>query len=205
MNRGTLYIVTAPSGCGKGTILENAADKHGLVYSVSATTRAPRTGEIDGVHYFFKSREDFEEMIKNDDFLEYAEYCGNFYGTPRDAVEKLIEEGKDVLLEIEVQGAMKIMDKLPQAVTLFILPPSVRELRRRLLKRGTEAAEVVEERVKKAICEIPFAKHFDFVIINDDINNAIRDFDACIIAAKHLRKCHGKDIDNKITEVLENE
>lgn len=205
MNRGTLYIVTAPSGCGKGTILENAADKHGLVYSVSATTRSPRTGEIDGVHYFFKSREDFEEMIKNDDFLEYAEYCGNFYGTPRDAVEKLIEEGKDVLLEIEVQGAMKIMDKLPQAVTLFILPPSVRELRRRLLKRGTEAAEVVEERVKKAICEIPFAKYFDFVIINDDINNAIRDFDACIIAAKHLRKCHDKDIDNKITEVLENE
>lgn len=205
MNRGTLYIVTAPSGCGKGTILENAADKHGLVYSVSATTRPPRAGEIDGVHYFFKSREEFEKMIKDDGFLEYAEYCGNLYGTPRAAVEKLLDEGKDVLLEIEVQGAMNIMDKLPQAATVFILPPSIKELRRRLLKRATEMPEVVEQRVKQAICEIPFAKYFDFVIINDDIDNAIRDFDACIAAAKHLRKCRGKDIDNKITEVLKNE
>lgn len=205
MSRGTLYIVTAPSGCGKGTLLNGADKRHGLVYSVSATTRQPREGEIDGVHYYFKSREEFEEMIKADDFLEYAEYCGNLYGTPRSAVEKLISEGKNVLFEVEVEGAMNLIKKLPEAVTIFILPPSVKELKRRLLKRGTEPVEKVDQRVKRAKSEIPYAKYFDFVIVNDDLDDALKDFDACIIAAKRARKYHCKDIDNKILEVLENE
>lgn len=205
MRKGTLYIVTAPSGCGKGTLLAGAIKKHGLKYSVSATTRAPREGEQDGVHYFFKSREEFEKMMKNGEFLEYAEYCGNFYGTPADYVKQQVDEGKDVLFEIEVQGAMNLMKKLPEATSIFILPPSVGELKRRLLKRGTEEEETVNARVEQAKKEIPYAEYFDYVIINDALEDAERDLDAVITAAGFSKKSHDGDIKSKVKEVLENE
>ncbi len=205
MSKGTLYIVTAPSGCGKGTILSTAIKKHGFNFSVSATTRKPREGEKDGVNYFFKTREEFEKMIAEDAFLEYAEFCGNYYGTPRTYVESLLDEGKDVVLEIEVQGAMNVIKMIPEAVSIFILPPSVKELRRRLLKRATEDIEVVEKRVLHAKTEIPYAKYFDYVIINDDLDDALRDFDACVMAARFSNKSHRNEIGNKILEVLENE
>ncbi len=205
MSKGTLYIVTAPSGCGKGTILSQAIEKHGLNLSISATTRAPREGERDGVNYFFKTREEFEKMISQNAFLEYAEFCGNFYGTPKDYVESLLSEGKDVLLEIEVQGAMNVIKMMPEAVSIFILPPSVSELKRRLLKRATEDIETVGQRVSQAKREIPFAKYFDYVIVNGDLDDAIRDFDLCVMAAKFLNKSHRQEIENKILEVLENE
>lgn len=205
MSKGTLYIVTAPSGCGKGTILAHAIEKHGFNFSVSATTRNPREGEKDGVNYFFKTREEFDKMIAENAFLEYAEFCGNYYGTPKAYVEGLLEEGKDVVLEIEVQGAMNVIDMIPEAVSIFILPPSVKELKRRLLKRATEDMEVVEQRVSQAKTEIPYAKFFDYVIVNDDLDDALRDFDACVIAARFSGKSHKNEIGNKILEVLENE
>jgi len=205
MSRGTLYIVTAPSGCGKGTILAHSIEKHGFNFSVSATTRKPRDGEKDGVNYFFKTREEFDQMISENAFLEYAEFCGNCYGTPRAYVEGLLEEGKDVILEIEVQGAMNVIKMIPEAVSIFILPPSVNELRRRLLKRATEDIEVVEQRVLQAKNEIPYAKFFDYVIVNDDLEDALRDFDACAMAARFSGKSHKNEIENKILEVLENE
>ncbi len=205
MSRGTLYIVTAPSGCGKGTILAHSIEKHGFNFSVSATTRKPRDGEKDGVNYFFKTREEFDQMISENAFLEYAEFCGNCYGTPRAYVEGLLEEGKDVILEIEVQGAMNVIKMIPEAVSIFILPPSVNELRRRLLKRATEDIEVVEQRVLQAKNEIPYAKFFDYVIVNDDLEDALRDFDACVMAARFSGKSHKNEIENKILEVLENE
>ena len=205
MSRGTLYIVTAPSGCGKGTILAHTIEKHGFNFSVSATTRKPRDGEKDGVNYFFKTREEFDQMISENAFLEYAEFCGNCYGTPRAYVEGLLEEGKDVILEIEVQGAMNVIKMIPEAVSIFILPPSVNELRRRLLKRATEDIEVVEQRVLQAKNEIPYAKFFDYVIVNDDLEDALRDFDACVMAARFSGKSHKNEIENKILEVLENE
>lgn len=205
MSRGTLYIVTAPSGCGKGTILAHSIEKHGFNFSVSATTRKPRDGEKDGVNYFFKTREEFDQMISENAFLEYAEFCGNCYGTPRAYVEGLLEEGKDVILEIEVQGAMNVIKMIPEAVSIFILPPSVNELRRRLLKRATENIEVVEQRVLQAKNEIPYAKFFDYVIVNDDLEDALRDFDACVMAARFSGKSHKNEIENKILEVLENE
>lgn len=205
MSRGTLYIVTAPSGCGKGTILAHSIEKHGFNFSVSATTRKPRDGEKDGVNYFFKTREEFDQMISENAFLEYAEFCGNCYGTPRAYVEGLLEEGKDVILEIEVQGAMNVIKMIPEAISIFILPPSVNELRRRLLKRATEDIEVVEQRVLQAKNEIPYAKFFDYVIVNDDLEDALRDFDACVMAARFSGKSHKNEIENKILEVLENE
>lgn len=205
MSKGTLYIVTAPSGCGKGTILAHAIEKYGFNFSVSATTRKPREGEKDGVNYFFKTREEFDKMIAENAFLEYAEFCGNYYGTPRAYVESLLDEGKDVVLEIEVQGAMNVMKMLPEAAAIFILPPSVKELKRRLLKRATEDMEVVERRVLQAKTEIPYARFFDYVIVNDDLEDALRDFDACVEAARFSGKSHKNEIENKILEVLENE
>ena len=205
MSKGTLYIVTAPSGCGKGTILADAIEKHGFNFSVSATTRQTREGEQEGVNYFFKTHEEFEKMIEEDAFLEYAEFCDNYYGTPREYVESMLKEGKDVVLEIEVQGAMNVMKNMPEAISIFILPPSIKELKRRLLKRATEDIEVVNQRTLQARTEVPYAKYFDYVIVNDDLDDAVRDFDACVTAAKFSNKSHKNEIENKILEVLENE
>ncbi|MCM1577701.1 MAG: guanylate kinase [Ruminococcus sp.] len=184
MKKGLLIVVSAPSGCGKGTLLAAAAKKMDFYYSVSATTRKPREGEKDGVNYRFLTREEFTEIARGGGMLEYAEYCGNFYGTPKKAVEEELEKGRDVLLEIEVQGALKVMEKCPEAVFIFILPPSLGTLRERLEKRGTESPEVIAERVAQAEREIKEAHRYGYAVVNDDLDKAAEDFIAVVRAEK---------------------
>ncbi len=196
-NKGLLLVVSAPSGCGKGTILGEILKDDSFYYSISATTRAPREGEQDGVNYHFITKEEFEQRIAQGGMLEYAQYCGNYYGTPKKEVEQMREAGRDVILEIEVEGAMKVRALCPDAVFLFIAPPSVEELRRRLNKRGTEAAEVIEERVSQAARELSYANRYDYIIVNGELEKAIQDF-RTVVRAEKLRTKNG----NKIDEVL---
>ncbi len=197
MSKGRLIVFSAPSGCGKGTMLEQILKNDGFRCSVSATTRSPRPGDVDGVNYHFISREDFEERISRDMFLEYAEYCGNYYGTLLSEVDPYLEKGIDVILEIEVQGAMKIRQKRPDAVFIFIAPPSVSELRRRLNKRGTETQEVIEERISQAAGEIALAEKYDYVIVNDALEDAVDDFFA-VMRAEKLKAANSGDIINEV-------
>lgn len=200
MNRGLLIVVSAPSGCGKGTLLAEILKDKDYYYSVSATTRSPREGEVDGVNYHFTTREEFEGLINSDGMLEYAQYCGNYYGTPKKEVEKKLSEGKNVILEIEVQGAMQVKKIAPEGVFVFILPPSVSELKKRLLKRGTEEIAVIEKRVAEAVGEIKYAEKYDYVIVNDDLAKAVEDFKT-VISAEKMRTKNSKEI---IDEVLKN-
>ncbi len=173
MSKGTLAILIGPSGSGKGTLIKELLQKqNGIFLSVSATTRAPRPGEVDGVSYYFTQKEDFEAMIAADALLEHARYVENYYGTPKAPVFERLERGEHVLLEIEMQGAMQVKAKYPQAVSIFIMPPSVQELRRRLTGRGTETAEVIEKRMAMAIGEMEYAKECDCVVVNDDVTRA---------------------------------
>jgi len=196
MSKGLLIVVSAPSGCGKGTILSQVLKNDNFYYSVSATTRAPREGETDGVNYHFLTQEEFDRLVAEDGMLEHACYCGNCYGTPRKAVFDKLEEGRDVILEIEVQGAMKIKEKCPEAVFVFILPPSLGTLRHRLEKRGTESAEAIDKRVGEAAGEIEQARKYDYIIVNDDLDNAVADFLAVVKAEKMTVKRSSDTIDN---------
>ncbi len=200
MSKGTLFIVSGPSGCGKGTVLAEILKQDNVYYSVSATTRAPRPGEINGVNYHFLSKDEFEKLIENGGMLEYANYCGNYYGTPKKPVEDMLTEGKNVILEIEVQGALKVMEKCPEAVSVFILPPSLKELRRRLHKRGTETEEVIEKRIGEAAGEIRKAVNYDYVMINGELEIAVSDL-LSIINSQKLKKENSEYL---IDEVLEN-
>ena len=200
MNKGRLIVFSAPSGCGKGTMLEEILKDPRFAVSVSATTRAPREGEKDGVNYHFLTREDFQQRIADGKFIEYAEYCQNFYGTLSSEVDGRLEKGLNVILEIEPQGAMKIREKRPDALFIFIVPPSVGELRRRLKKRGTETDEVIEERISKAAWEISQAEKYDYIIVNDALEDAVSDFFA-VIRGEQLKKEFSGDI---IEEVLKN-
>lgn len=200
MNKGLLIVVSGPSGCGKGTILAEVLKSGNFYYSVSATTRAPRPGEVDGVNYSFLTKEKFEELINNDGMLEHAFYCGNYYGTPKEQVMKNLENGKDVILEIEVQGALKVMETCPEAVFVFIMPPSVKELRRRLNKRGTESEDVIEKRIAQAISEIKLANKYNYIMVNGELEKAITDLISIINAEKMTRK----RAEYLINEVLEN-
>ena len=195
MGKGLLIVVSAPSGCGKGTILSEVLKNDNFFYSVSATTRAPREGEVNGVNYHFLTKEKFEELIASDGMLEYAQYCGNYYGTPRKAVFDKLDEGKDVILEIEVQGAMKIRERCPEAMFVFILPPSLGTLKERLVKRGTETMDVIEKRVGEAAREIETAYKYDYVIVNDDLQTAVDDFITAVKAEKMTVKRSEKIID----------
>ena len=166
--RGVLLVFSGPSGVGKGTrkakLFEEFADQ--IAYSVSATTRGPREGEVDGKDYFFISRQEFERRVKNNEFLEHAEFAGNCYGTPRAYVEKLLDSGMNVVLEIDVQGALQVMKSMPECVSVFILPPSFEELEHRLRGRGTETEEKVRERLETAKRELPYAPQYDYQIVN---------------------------------------
>ena len=171
--KGALIVVSAPSGCGKSTILKRLMERReNLRFSVSATTRAPRPGERDGVDYFFVSRAEFRQMILHDAFLEYAEYVGNFYGTPRAAVEAQLSKARDVYLDIEVQGAMQVKRNRPETLLIFVMPPSMEELERRLTGRGDVDPEIVRRRLTEAEREISMRGEFDFVVVNDAVERA---------------------------------
>ena len=174
-NNAKLIIFTGPSGVGKGTILTDffKRAKEDIIYSISCTTRKPREGEIDGVHYFFKQKEEFEELIRHDAFLEWANYSGNYYGTKKSFVEDNLKKGKSVLLEIELQGAMVIMQKCPNAVSIFIKPPTFEELERRLRGRHSENEESIQRRLSSAKDELRHIDLFKYVIENDKVENAV--------------------------------
>lgn len=187
-DNGLLYVVSAPAGCGKDTILEQVLGRMDTVgYSVSATTRAPREGEIDGVHYHFLTRERFEQMIRDNEVLEYTEYCGNYYGTPKKGVEELLAQGKDVILKIEVEGAMNIKRLFPECCMVFILPPSLAELERRLRKRGTETEEKILLRTQQAREELKYAENYDYLVVNGELELAVEEL-ISVIRAEKLRK-----------------
>lgn len=198
MKKGLLIVVSGPSGCGKGTILGDVTKEMGISYSVSATTRAMREGEADGVNYHYITKERFEQLIEEDKVLEYTTYCGNYYGTLRDEVESRREKGQDVLLEIEVEGAANVRRLCPDAVSVFIAPPSVKELERRLRKRGTETDEVIAERVSQAEREIRCASEYDYIIINGELEKAVLDVKSVINA----ERIFAEDKENIIREVL---
>ena len=172
--KGRLFIISGCSGVGKGTLLKMFLDKNPSVkLSISATTRTPRTGEKDGVNYFFISKEDFKKSVDNNEFLEWAEFSGNYYGTKKSFVEKTLNSGTDLILEIEVQGAAQVKAKMPEASTIFIMPPSVKELETRLRGRNTEDEETILKRLKEAAREIETGKGFDYQIVNDKLELAL--------------------------------
>ena len=184
-NKGLLVIFSGPSGCGKGTLMkELLARNSNLFLSVSATTRSPREGEQDGVHYYFLQKEQFEQLIAEEGVLEYACYCDNYYGTPKAAVEEKLNEGKNVILEIEVQGALQVMNKRPDAVSIFVLPPSVEELEHRLIGRNTEDLATIEKRLAQAKEEIKHASEYQYVVVNDRLPEAVAELEAILVAEK---------------------
>ena len=185
--KGLLIVVSGPSGTGKGTICKAIVEKRDDVFlSVSATTRQPREGEQNGVHYHFLSRAEFEKNIADGQMLEHAVFCGNYYGTPKKAVDEMLEAGKNVILEIEVQGAMKVREKYPDGVYVFVLPPSMAELRRRLTGRATETDDVVEERLKTALKEFGYIEKYNYILLNDEVDKAVARLES-IIDAEHCR------------------
>lgn len=187
--KGTLFVITGPSGAGKGTVLKQVIQSlDGLYFSVSATTRKPREGEVDGVHYHFLTKERFEELIEKDRFLEYAQYAGNYYGTPLDPVEEHLEQGHDVILEIELQGALQVKKRLPKAVLVFIAPPSFEELENRLRGRGTETEEVICKRLAIARQECANMDEFRFIVVNDKVEDAADRLRAIILSCRCLRE-----------------
>lgn len=196
MDKGLLFVVSAPAGCGKDTILGEVFKRTDTAgYAVSATTREPREGEVNGVHYHFLSRDEFQRKIAEGEVLEYAEYCGNYYGTLKKSVDTLILAGKDAILKIEVEGAMNIRKMFPEACLVFILPPSWEVLEQRLRNRGTETEKVIAERTKQARTEISFAKNYDYLIVNDKLEDAVNDLLAVFRAEKLKR--------SRCTELIE--
>lgn len=196
MKRGTLFIISAPSGTGKGTIVSELMKLNPSIYfSVSATTRAPREGEVDGVSYYFITREEFLELIKSGGMLEHAEFCGNLYGTPKKAVYDKLDEGHDVILEIETVGAMNVKAVCPEAVSIFILPPSLAELQHRLQTRGTDTPDVIARRVAEARTEIEKSRGYDYIIVNDDLSEAVEEIKAVMTAAKRMTKLNQDTIE----------
>ena len=196
--KGVLVIVSGPSGAGKSTIISRVSQQRSDIrFSVSATTREPREGEVDGVDYYFKTQEEFWEMIKADAFLEHAEYVGNYYGTPAAPVDESIEAGYTVILDIEVQGSAQVMDKRPDAVSVFLCPPSLEELERRLRGRGTDTEEKIRDRLMAAHREYAQAHKYSYIIINDDAEEAVRELDA-IITAERCRSKYILEGDNSL-------
>ena len=187
MRKGKSFIISGPSGVGKRTVLKALLEKRdNLYFSVSATTRSPREGEENGVHYHFIDVDTFRDWIGKNEFLEYAEYVGNFYGTPKKYVDAAMEEGKDVILDIEVQGATQVVSKRPDTVRIFIAPPSWDELERRLVERGTDAPEKIQKRLLRAKVEFQTAHTYDYFVINDTVENAVRELEA-IMTAEHCK------------------
>ncbi len=199
MNRkGILIVVSGFSGAGKGTLMKKLVQEYdNYALSVSATTRAPRAGEEDGREYFFVTKEAFERKIAEGGLIEYACYCGNYYGTPRDYVEKQLEAGRDVILEIEIQGALKIRKQFSSALLLFVMPPDAQELKRRLTGRGTETAEVIDRRMARAVEESEGIEEYDYIVVNDDLESCVKQLHE-IIAAAHNTPFRNEEFIEKI-------
>ena len=185
VSRGLLIVISGPSGAGKGTICKSFMDRNtDVVLSVSATTRAPRKGEVEGVNYYFMTKEKFKEKIKANDFLEYAEVYDNYYGTPKSNVEEILESGKNVILEIDIQGALKVKENTEEGTFIFILPPSMEELKQRIIKRGSETQESLMKRFKSAYKEINFVSKYNYAVVNDKVDMAVEKLEAIISAEK---------------------
>lgn len=195
MRKGLLVVVSGPSGAGKGTICQALLEKMPLAYSVSATTRKPRAGEVDGESYYFLSVEAFEKMIEKDELLEWAKVYDNYYGTPLKKVEEKLAAGEDILLEIDTQGAMKVREKFPEGVYIFILPPSLAELERRIRGRDTETEDVLQKRLAAAIDEIEAGKCYKYVVTNDEVDGAVDSVCAILAAERRLVARNGELFD----------
>lgn len=186
--KGLLIVLSGPSGVGKGTVRQAifSQGERDFMYSISATTRKKRVGEVDSEDYFFKSREEFESMIKNNQLLEYTEYVGNYYGTPIDYVKKTLNEGNDIFLEIEVQGAMQVKERMPEGIFIFLTPPDLTELESRILNRGTDESPIIQQRMEKAVEELNLIRYYDYAVENDTVQNAVKNILA-IIQSEHLK------------------
>lgn len=185
--KGVLAVVSGFSGAGKGTLMKALLSEHADQYalSISATTRGPREGEVDGREYFFKTKDQFEQMIAEDALIEHACYVGNYYGTPKSYVMEQLEAGKNVILEIEIQGALKVKERFPDTLLLFVTPPSAGELERRLRGRGTETDEVIKSRLKRAVEEAEFMDRYDYILVNDDLETCVREMHELIQAQRY--------------------
>lgn len=198
MNKGILVVVSGFSGVGKGTVMRALLDKYNnYSLSVSVTTRAPRPGEIDGKDYFFRTKDEFEKLVKEDALIEYAQYVDNFYGTPRAYVEEQLKQGKDVILEIELQGARKVKEKFPEALFIFVTPPSMEELKKRLIGRGTESPEVIASRMKRACEESEGMEEYDYLLVNDKLEECVEQLHQ-IIRGEHFRTDRNQEFIKKI-------
>lgn len=192
--KGILLVVSGFSGAGKGTLMKELLLRYdNYALSVSATTRAPRKGEADGQEYFFRTKEEFETMIEQGELIEYTCYVGNYYGTPRAFVEQQMKLGKDVILEIETQGALQVKGRFPDTLLLFVTPPSVEELRKRLIERGTESMEVIEERLHKAAEEAEYMGEYDYIIVNDSLDECV-EYVHHVIQSEHSRAARSKEL-----------
>lgn len=202
--KGILIVISGFSGAGKGTLVKGLMNRYdNYALSISATTRNPRTGEENGREYFFKTREEFMKMIDDNKLIEYAEYVGNFYGTPKDYVDSQLNSGKDVILEIEIQGALKVKEKFPDTVLLFISPPDAKELKNRLVGRGTEDIKTIDSRLKRAAEEADGIEKYDYFVINDDLDECVvRTHN--IIQGEHSRASRNISNIEKIREELKN-
>jgi guanylate kinase len=199
--KGLLIVLSGPSGVGKGTVRKEifSDPDTAFEYSISMTTRAPRPGEVDGIDYFFKSREEFEELILQGKLLEYAEFVGNYYGTPVDYVRKTLDEGKDVFLEIEVKGARQVREKFPEGLFIFLMPPSLTELKNRIVTRGTETEELINNRMLSAREEIEMMELYDYVVENDQVERACNRVKSIVIA----EHCRRERVEHRYKKLLE--
>ena len=196
--KGIIAVISGFSGAGKGTVVNELVKKYGYAISVSATTRQPREGEEEGKNYFFKTKEEFEQMIKEEKLIEYAKYVDNYYGTPKDYVFGKINSGQDVLLEIEMQGALQVKKKFPEVSLIFITPPDAAELKRRLVKRGTEKPDIIEKRIIRAVEECSFMPEYDYIMVNDDLEKCITQMHG-LIQSLHYTKNNQQLLIDKIS------
>lgn len=201
-DRGVLTVISGFSGAGKGTVVKQLLQEYDYGLSISATTRSPREGEQHGREYFFKTKEEFEKMIREHQLIEYAQYVGNYYGTPKEYVVQQLEQGKDVILEIEMQGALHVREILPEVNLIFLTPPTVDELERRLVSRGTETAEVIRERMARAKEESAYMKEYDYVVINDDLDECVENVHQ-LIRSLHYKREQQEGFIQKIKQEFE--
>ena len=201
-DRGVLTVISGFSGAGKGTVVKQLLQEYDYGLSISATTRSPREGEQDGREYFFKTKEEFEKMIREHQLIEYAQYVGNYYGTPKEYVVQQLEQGKDVILEIEMQGALRVREILPEVNLIFLTPPTVDELERRLVSRGTETAEVIRERMARAKEESAYMKEYDYVVNNDDLDECVENVHQ-LIRSLHYKREQQEGFIQKIKQEFE--